>query len=121
MKRETLRNKAIYEERLKGTAFKELAEKYEVSYSRAEDIFYKEQAREKRFENTVFRELEYLCNDEKLFTRAITVLSRNNVTSEGKILALDEKAIRKMRGCGEKTKELILDMQEAIRHKIHER
>lgn len=117
MKQETERNTAIYEEHLNGAKFKDLAKKYNISDSRVKNIFYTEKARRKEEKPKIFDLLESLCTDEQLVRKTMTVLKRIGATSEASILALDKKTLKKTWNCGEKMQELILDMQESIRHK----
>lgn len=117
MKEETERNKAVYEERLKGTTFRKIAEMYSISPSRAEGIVYREQMKEVHRQNSLFRLIESMCSDEQLFTRMITVLKRSGITTEEAFMDLDIKTLRKTRGCGEKMQEFIFDVQDAIRNK----
>ncbi len=117
MKAEKERNRAIYEECLKGASFKEVAEKYSLSQSRVKGLFEREDKKEKNRSNEIYILMETICEDEQLKSKTVTVLERLNAMSVESLLALDAKQIKKARNCGEKMQELILKIREELEKK----
>lgn len=117
MKAEKERNRLIYEECLNGASYKELAEKYSISISRAKGIFDKEDKKEKNRSNEIFVLLEAFCEDEQLKSKTLTVLERIGATEVDILLGLDEKTLKKTRCCGPKMQELILKIKGEIEKK----
>jgi len=117
MKAETERNRTIYEECLNGASYKQLAEKYGITPSRVKDLFEREDKKEKNRSNEIFLLLETFCEDEQLKSKTLTVLERMEATTTEVFLGLDEKKIKKARGCGPKMQELILKIKEELEKK----
>ena len=109
------RNKAIYEAHLQGKTVGELAEEYKVSQHRIRIICEHEQKKIDKKDDRLYNLLFELSDNEQLSTKACTVLHRAGVDNEVEIVKLDRKQIRKLRGCGAKMEELIMNVIEEIR------
>ena len=61
--------------------------------------------------------MEAFCEDEQLKSKTTTVLERMEATTLEVFLALEEKQIKKARGCGPKMQELIFKIKEELEKK----
>lgn len=105
----TDRNREIYEARLNGASFSELAEKYGVSASCVNSIFQKEKKKEELRQHEIYKVLITLTDDEKFITRTFTVLKRHKLDSREQLMEVySRKDLLEMRNCGEVMMELIL-------------
>ncbi len=111
------RNKQIYEDRKKGATYSELQEKYDISVARANEIFQREDKKEENKSNEVYATLISLCEDDQLIAKTFTVLNRLGVTTAEELIKVDQKTIKKARGCGPKMQNLIMEMKETIAKK----
>ena len=117
MRAELERNRAIYEEHMKGASFKELAEKYSVSSARAKELFEREEKKENYRSNEIYILLEKFCEDEQLKTKTVSVLEREQAMNVEGFVALNVRNIKRIRNCGLKMQSVLLKILEEIEKK----
>lgn len=111
------RNREIYEAYLSGVKLSELSREYGVSHSRIQQLVKKEKKKDDREKESLYLIMKELCDDEVLLVRTITVFERNGIYTEEELMQLDKKAVSKLRNCGIKMTEFIMEVQEEIKKK----
>ena len=109
------RNREIYEARLKGASFKELAVKYGITDSCVRTIFVREERKEKLKDTQYYQILTSLTDNEEMITRTIHVLERNELDSNEALLNVTKIELQRCRNCGDVMIDLILKIADVIR------
>lgn len=109
------RNRDIYEARMAGKTFAELARQYEVSANCVRIIFEREKTKEELKQHQYYHILASLTDSEEMITRSIHMLQRNDLDSNEAIMNVTRKQLLKCRLCGEVMADLILKVADVLR------
>ncbi len=109
------RNKEIYEDRMAGLKFREIGDKYGLSYNCARQLFVQEKKKEERKQSRLYNLLASLSDNREFVTRTYNVLTRNNLDTKEAILNVTPKELRKCRNCGKVMIDLIMQMADILR------
>jgi len=109
------RNREIYEARVSGASFRELALKYGVTDSCVRTIFEREERKERLKDTRYYQILTSLTDNEEMITRTIHVLERNELDSNEAILNVTRKELQRCRNCGDVMIDLIMKIADVIR------
>jgi len=110
------RNRAIYEKRLTGATFKEIAEEFGISVGCARTHFEKEKRNEERKSNPIYVKLRTITDNEEFISRVWTILRRNNMLTKEELIKVERSfLIKKCRTCGEVLADIIMELAEKVR------
>lgn len=104
------RNKEIYQDRKSGMTVKMITEKYNISITRAYQIFGEQQEEEALSDNRLFNLIKEAVPDKYFWIW--NILKRSGVTTLEELQKLDAVQIKRIRGCGAKAINIIQQIKE---------
>lgn len=104
------RNKEIYQDKKSGMTIKAITEKYSISLARVYQIVTEEQTEETLQGNELFIRIKEFAPVG--YMRIWNILKRSGVTTLEELQRYDTKQIKRMRGCGAKALDVILQVKE---------
>lgn len=114
------RNRAIYEARISGSKFTDVAEKYGITSNRARQIYENEKKKEEIKKYKYYNILSSFTDNEKMITMTINVLKSNRLDSRENLITVTRKELLKYWNCGEVMTELIMQLSEFLQENKEE-